>query len=70
MDEMKTYFSGKVAVVTGGAHGIGKCIREEIERCGATVYVIDKADGDHFVGNLYSKEVMIYHGDHGWSLQI
>ena len=33
----------KVAVVTGGAQGIGRCIAEEFRKAGATVCVIDKA---------------------------
>ena len=35
-------FTGKVAVVTGGAQGIGKCIAGEFRKNGAAVCVIDK----------------------------
>ena len=47
----------KTAVVTGGAHGIGKCIAEEFRKQGVKVYVIDKAAGDHYVGDLSDKVV-------------
>ena len=42
----------KIAVVTGGAHGIGKCICEEFEKIGARVCVIDRLDNPYFVGDL------------------
>ena len=48
----------KTAVVTGGAHGIGKCIAEEFRKQGVKVYVIDKAAGDHYVGDLSDKAVL------------
>ncbi|MBQ9349274.1 MAG: SDR family oxidoreductase [Oscillibacter sp.] len=51
-------FDNRIAVVTGGAHGIGKAITEEFQRLGATVCVIDKADGPHFVGDIADRETL------------
>lgn len=49
---------GKTAVVTGGAQGIGRCIADEFRKAGATVYVIDIQEGDHYVGDISSKDVL------------
>lgn len=51
-------FQDKVVVITGGAHGIGKCIREEFEKAGAKCTVIDLRPGAHFVGDVGKQETL------------
>ena len=51
-------FKDKVVIVTGGANGIGRCIADEFRSQGAIVYVIDKQEGEHFVGDISKKEVL------------
>ena len=51
-------FKDKIAVVTGGAQGIGRCIAEEFLKAGAHVCVIDKQPGNHFVGDIADKQVL------------
>ncbi len=51
-------FKNKVAVITGGAGGIGKCIADEFEKQGAAVCVIDKVQGKHYVGDISDKAVL------------
>ena len=63
-------FRNKVVVITGGAGGIGKCIREEFEKAGARVCIIDTADNPYFVGDIgdeitlrqFAKKVIDEHG--------
>ena len=51
-------FKDKIAVVSGGARGIGKCICDELEKAGAVVCVIDLLDNPYFVGDLSDKKTL------------
>ena len=48
----------KIAVVTGGAQGIGKCICAEFEKQGVTVCLIDLQDNPYFVGDVGDKDTL------------
>ena len=51
-------FSNKIAVITGGAQGIGKCICQAFAQAGATVCTIDLQENDYFQGDLSDKTVL------------
>ncbi|MCD7949884.1 MAG: SDR family oxidoreductase [Erysipelotrichaceae bacterium] len=45
-------FKDKVVVVTGGAHGIGKCIVDTFKEKGAKIAVIDINENEYFTGDV------------------
>lgn len=76
-------FQNKIAVITGGAKGIGKAIAEEFQKQGAKVCVIDLLPNDYFTGDIadraalegFARKVIAEHGhvdylnDFDWTLQ-
>ena len=55
---MLNQFDGKVAVITGGAHGIGKAIASAFRAEGAVVHIIDTTPGDWYVGDISDPHVL------------
>ena len=51
-------FRNKIAIITGGAQGIGRCIADEFRKNGAKVWVIDIQPGDHYVGDISRPDVL------------
>ena len=51
-------FKNKIAVVTGGAKGIGKTIADEFQKNEATVCIIDKLPNDYFQGDIAEEQVL------------
>ena len=48
----------RVAVITGGAQGIGKAIADEFRRTGAQVCIIDRQPNDFFTGDVGNKAAL------------
>lgn len=51
-------FRDKIVVITGGASGIGRRMAERFREEGAIVEIIDKKEGDWFVGDIADEKTL------------
>lgn len=51
-------FKDKVAVITGGAQGIGRAIADEFAKNGAAVCIIDRQPNDYLTGDLSDEQTL------------
>lgn len=51
-------WTGKIAIVTGGAQGIGRAICDGFRAHGAEVFTIDRLPNDDFVGDLCDPQTL------------
>ncbi len=56
-------FKDKIAVITGGANGIGKCICEQFEEKGAKACIIDVAENPYFMGDIGDEDTLCRFAD-------
>ena len=56
-------FSGKVALITGGGNGIGKCIAELYAERGATLVLVDRVETVHETASALGSQHLSWVGD-------